>query len=486
LVIAVVSPHRREDIDACQYDVERFEQKLPTKKKETCQDGSVKWKRKHENVPGEGCNLNNNVDSPAKSTPAFLSDGISFFNRQQRDWKVTVARTSMDKLAYQMVFPYLSIYIVALGASAIQLGIVNSIGMVIAGLFGPFTGWFIDRIGPKKIYLAGITFMAICYLTYGLAKSWGVTIIAMIAYWMGFSTSIHSCATICGNCLVNRDRATGMMVCETVTAGLLGMAGPIVATWLVSQLGGVNPAGIRPLFFSGLIITIGTFVLVLTQLSNQKWTETYASRTNLFKEISQVFKNGKHLKRWIVIAGVAQLPIGMVFPFSQVFAYKVKGANEFILGAMVTGAALSSILFAVPLGRLADRVGRKKALFVTIPLFLFSNLILILAPTPAFLVLAGILQGFYFIGAPIAAAIERELVPAEHMGRWTGITRFFKMIFSGILALTAGIIWDKFGPQYIFITFISIELLVRLPLLISIPETLNKRFKSKGDVVLKS
>jgi MFS family permease len=328
--------------------------------------------------------------------------------------------------------------------------------------------------------------MAVCYLTYGLAQNWGVTMIAMIAYWLGFSTSIHSCATICGNCLVNRDRATGMMICETVTAGLLGMAGPIIGTWLVSQLGGINPKGIRPLFFSGLIITMGTFVVVLTQLSGRKWTNPNANRTSLFKGISQVFKSGKNLKRWIVISAVTQLPIGMVFPFSQVFAHQVKGANEFILGAMVTGSALSSIVFAIPLGRLADRVGRKKVLFVTIPLFLLSNLMLILAPAPAFLVLAGILQGFHYIGSPIAAAIERELVPAEHMGRWIGITRFFKMLFSGILALTAGIIWDKFGPQYIFITFISIELLIRLPLLISIPETLNRRFKSKEDVVLSS
>ncbi len=418
--------------------------------------------------------------------PDFLSNGISFLKRQQRDWKVTVARTSMDRLAYQMVFPYLSVYIVALGASATQLGIVNSIGMMIAGLLSPFTGWFIDRVGPKKIYLVGIIFTGACYLTYGLAQSWGTTIIAMIAYWLGYSTSIVSCATICGNCLVNRDRATGMMICETVTAGLLGMAGPIMATWLVSRLGGVNPNGIRPLFFSGLIITIATFVLVLTQLSNQKWTRV-CTKTSLSKEISQVFKAGRHLKRWIVIAAVTQLPIGMVFPFSQVFAYKVKGANEFILGAMVTGSALSSIVFAIPLGRLADRTGRKKVLFFTaIPLFLLSNLILISAPGPAFLALAGILQGFYFIGAPIAGAIERELVPAEHMGRWVGITRFSKMILSAILALAAGIIWDRFGPQYIFVTFIGIELLIRVPLLISIPETLNKRFQSKEDAVLSS
>ena len=102
---------------------------------------------------------------------------------------------------------------------------------------------------------------------------------------------------------------------------------------------------------------------------------------------------------------------------------------------MVTGSALSSIVFAIPLGRLADRIGRKKVLFITIPLFLLSNLILISAPGSTFLVLAGILQGFYYIGAPIAGAIERELVPAEYMGRWIGINRFSKMIFSAILKL---------------------------------------------------
>jgi MFS family permease len=182
-------------------------------------------------------------------------DMLTFLTRQERDWKITVARTSLDKLAYQMVFPYLSIYIIALGASATQLGIVNSTGMIIAAFFGPFTGWLIDRIGPKKIYLIGIALMAASYLFYGLAQNWEITILAMITYWLGFSTSIHSCATICGNCLVNQDRATGMMICETVAAGLLGMAGPILATWLVSIYGGVNTIGIRPLFYAGLIIT---------------------------------------------------------------------------------------------------------------------------------------------------------------------------------------------------------------------------------------
>lgn len=427
--------------------------------------------------------MNDPIEPYAGPLPAFLRSGLSFLKRQHRDWKITVLRTSLERLSYQMVFPYLSIYIVALGATGTQLGIVNSTGMLIAGICGPFTGWFIDRIGPKKIYLIGIGFLAVSYLTYGLAQSWEITVIAMIGYWLGFSTSNHSCSTICGNCLVNRDRATGMLICETVAAGFLGMAGPMVATWLVALYGGVNTVGIRPLFFAGLLITIVSFAIVWSQLSGQKWVKAGSQRPHLLRDISEVLKGGPHLKKWLVIGAITQMPLGLVFPFTQVFAYQVKGANELVLGAMVTGSALASILFAVPLGRLADRIGRKRVLYISIPLFWLSNLVLIFATSPALLILAGILQGFYFIGAPVAASIERELVPPEQMGRWVGINRFCKMSLSAILALSAGIIWDRIGPQYIFILFIAVDLLVRMPLLISIPETLHHRIRQgpEGD-----
>ncbi len=405
----------------------------------------------------------------------FSAKGISFLKRQEHDWKVTVVRTSLDRFAYQMVYPYLAIYIMALGATATQLGIVNSVAMLVAGIFGPLVGWLIDRNGPKKIYLVGIGLLAVSYFTYGIARSWTITLAAMVAYWLGFSVSLQSCATVCGNCLQNKDRATGMTICETVAAGLLGMAGPMLGAWLITTLGGAKASGIRPLFFLGLVTTIGTMFIVLTQLSNRRWGSADGAKTNIFRDIHRVLKEGRSLKRWLVIASIGYLPLGMVFPFSQVFAHDIKGASTFVLGAIVTGSALAAIAFAVPMGRLADKVGRKKVLYITIPLFWASNLILVWAPSPAFLITAGILQGFYLVGAPISAAMERELVPAEQMGRWIGIARFFRMLTSGCLAFISGVIWDKIGPQYVFLAFVGLDLIFRMPLLISMPETLNWR-----------
>ncbi len=402
-----------------------------------------------------------------------VGQGISFIGRQPRDWRVTVARTSLDRFVYQMIFPYLSIYIVALGATATQLGAINSAGMVAAALLGPSTGWLIDRAGTKRVYLTGIGMLVVCYLTYSLAQNWTMALVAMVAYWLGYSTSILGCATVCGNCLVSRDRATGMMICETVAAGLLGMAGPLVGAWLVANSGGVDVEGIRPLFFVAIAVTVGTFMLVQGKLSDRRWANVRGAPRGMFRDLHQVLRDGRHLKRWLVLSSTGQLPLAMVFPFSQVYAHEVKGADAYTLGAMVTACAVTSIIFAIPLGRLADRAGRKTVTYVVMPLFWISNFLLVWAPNSAFLIGAGGLQGFFYISGPIAAAMERELVSAGQMGRWLGITRFVRMLFSALMAMVAGVMWDRVGPQYVFLAFVAVDLLVRLTLLIGMPETLR-------------
>ena len=416
--------------------------------------------------------------SPSRPTAGAGGPMLAFLRRQQRDWVVTVVRTSLDRLAYQMVFPYLSIYIIALGATATQLGLVNALGMLVAGLAGPFTGWLIDRHGPRSFYLAGIALLAVAYLPYALAQSWGITILAMTAYWLGYSISGHSCATICGNCLANQDRATGMTICETVAAGLLGIVGPILGTVIVVSSGHVDAGAIRPLFFIAFAITVCSFLFILTQLSGRRWGARGTGRA-VFRDLGVVLREGQHLKRWLAIAAIGQLPVGMVFAFSSVYAHEVKGADAVVLGAMAAAAAVGSIALAVPLGRVADRIGRKRVLYATIPLFSLSCIVLVWAPGPLALVLAGALQSFFYIGGPIAAAMERERVPAAHMGRWIGIARVVKMLTSATLVLVAGAIWDRLGPEYVFLAFVAIDLGVRLPLLVSMPETLGIRFSAQ-------
>jgi MFS family permease len=419
------------------------------------------------------------LPAPAEAQLVSRAAFAAFLRRQERDWRVTVARTSLDRLAYQMVFPYLSVYIVALGATATQLGLVNSLAMLISGLAGPFVGWLIDRHGPRPFYLAGIGLLAVSYLTYALAQSWVITIAAMTVYWIGFSVSGHSCATICGNCLANQDRATGMMVCETVGGGLVGIVAPLLGALIVSSSGAIDPDAVRPLFVIAFGITLVTFVLVYTQLSRRHWGVPGPARA-IFRDLRDVMSQGRYLKRWLLIGAVGQLPVGMVFAFSQVYAHEVKGADAMVLGLMTAAAALGSILLAIPLGRLADRVGRKRVLYLTIPLFGLSCLVLVWAPGPIALVAAGALQSFFYIGGPVAAAMERELAPASQMGRWIGINRVVRMVLGALMVLVAGLLWDHVGPASVFLVFVAIDLGIRLPLLATMPETLDMQLAGSG------
>ena len=382
---------------------------------------------------------------------------------------------------YNLVAPYLSVYTMELGASATQLGLVNSIGMASAGLVAPIIGSIIDRRGVRQIYLIGIALLAVSYLTYAVAGTWGIALVAMAAYWLGKGLSGQSCSTICGNSIRNEDRATAMSLCETLAAGVLGMLAPLVGAALVARFGGVNASGMRPLFFVSLGGTLGTFAMIYFFLPNCRWSDGAPRSRHLFRDLVRVIRSGEKLGRWLVIDAIGFLPMGMVIPFAQPFAHDVKGADELVLGMMITAFALTPLLLGIPVGRIADRIGRKRVLYVTIPLSWLSGVALILAPNSGVLVLSGVLLGFTTISAVTAGAMSYELVPKEHMGRWLGISSLFRMLLGAAAASLAGLIWDHVGPAYVFLTVIALELLLRMPLLITMPETLHRSHSANGE-----
>lgn len=407
-----------------------------------------------------------------------------FWKAQNKDWKITVFRTSIERLGYQIIYPYLSLYIIALGATKSQLGTITSLGMLMSGLLGPYIGKYIDKNGAKNIYMFGISMLLLSYLIYANAPSWQFCVAAMVIYYFGQGISGQSCATICGNCLRTCDRARGMLVCESLTAGFLGMIGPMIAVFLLNNVIGANPEAataeeLHWLFFVSAAFTLFSLIVVAKYLGNERWA-TKNSNKSAFRDGIEIIKTNVNARKWILIGAIANLPTAMVLPYVQVFAGEVKGASVAVLGYMVTASALTSTLFGYPVGALADRFGRKKVLFVTIPLFWLSNILLIIAPNPFTLVIAGMLQGFFHITAPLAGAVQRELVNQEVMGVWIGFTKLTNAIASAVMAIVAGVLYDKVGPMWCFLIFIGLDAFIRMPLLASIPETLGKQSQIKS------
>ena len=285
---------------------------------------------------------------------------------------------------------------------------------------------------------------------------------------------------VCAAELPNEGRATGRGLCRTLSS-TVAIVTPMLAAGLVSLSGGINLGGLRPLYAIQIIIFVGIFVLLLTRLSgSHSGDPSRAQRLDSRQIVSgfgQVFKNGPDVVRLMLVMGLMELPWTVAGPFMPLYAHEFKGADEFILGGISTASAIVPLLASIPLGRLADRHGRKRLLFAIAPLAYVANLCLIFAPTSGtgalvFLLLYGVLFGFNSISMALTSSMAAEIMPKNQMGRWIGIISLFRGLLGIPAPLIGGLIWEHIGPQYTFLAAIAIDLFFRLPLLALVRETL--------------
>ena len=388
-----------------------------------------------------------------------------------------LGRRALHGLASSLSGQYNSIYATLLGADPVQLGSLQSAGNAIGALAAVAAGWFIDYYSLKKVFLLGTVMLAASSLLYFVAPHWAWLYAGIILYYLGMRITCTACTVTCAEELPNEERATGRGLCRTLAAPV-AIVTPLLAAWLISQFGGISVRGIRPLFMVQVLIFVGIFVLLLTQLSSSRSSEVSGDDRHILSSFRQVFKHGPDTMRLVLVMGLMELPWTIAGPFMPVYAHEFKGANEFALSGIYMAIAVVPMLASIPLGRLADHYGRKKLLFAIAPLAYVANLCLVFAPASGtgawlFLLLYGMLFGFNSISIALASSMTAEIMPKEQMGRWIGIISLFCSLLGIPAPIIGGLIWEHIGPQYVFLVAIAIDVLLRLPLLASVRETLH-------------
>ena len=403
-----------------------------------------------------------------------ISGAREFIVRQKHNYRVAITRAAAGNFLANLTAQYDSIYTVALGADPVQLGTVSSIGSGIGALISIPVGWLVDRYGLKRFYLLGIGLLAGGMLTYALAPNWQTIIPAAILLAVSMRLIGTGCSVICADSLRNEDRATGQNLCGTLSS-IASMLSPLIAAHLITVFGGISVEGIRPLYyirFAGYGLIFFFIAAQLREPEREGMIEAGAG-SSFLSAFRQLFKERDVLRRWIVVAALTQLPMVMTAPFLQVFAHEVKGADQYILGAMSTARIALYLLFGIPMGRLADKIGRKRVIYLLMPLWYASNLLLVFSPNMVFLVIAAALQSFYSISSVVTSSMSLELVPVGQMGRWSGLLGLFRGLVSIPAPVIGGLIWRELGPAYVFILPLMADLFLKFPLLITVPETLR-------------
>jgi ACS family glucarate transporter-like MFS transporter len=407
------------------------------------------------------------------NSEGLLSKGVHFLTKQEKAFNVNMIRRSVENFANLLVQQYQSIYLISLGANSIQVGLANSLAGVGTTLTSLPAGWAIDRYGLKKTFYFGTIFMAIGSLLFGLATNWLLTIPALFIFTLAIKVNQTSCPVVCGSSLINEDRAVGMQLCDSL-ASISGILAPIVGAAVIALSGGLNATGIRPLFFIQLAVIVFEFLLVAIWFSDPKSRLNRKVGLGIQDGVREVLKKGVAVKRFLLYQSIQMVPFYLNAIYIPLYAAQVKSADPFTIGGMATASLLVPLLLSIPVGRLADRFGRKKMVFLCMPLYALSLVLLAIAPVGGslILILAGVFQGFYTLGIVTGNAMRAELVPISLLGSWSGLLGLFGGVVGIIVPISAGLLWNVVNPTSVLLMLIASTVLAG-GALATIPETLN-------------
>lgn len=392
---------------------------------------------------------------------------MAFIRRQKRPFKVNIVRNILQNFSLGLTYQYQSVYISELGASAMELGYVNSVGGLASTLVTLPVGWLADKYGIKRILLTALPLMAVGYAVFGLAQGWEITMAALVLASMSAAMAMTVCPMICGNTLESSERATGMQLCDTLAA-LPRVVAPVVAAFIISRFGGLSAEGIRPLYWLQTLGIVAASAVIYFWFQNPI-APGAGGRRSLTEGVARILEEGTTVKRWILYQVISAFPMYMAI-YVPLYAREFKLADQYTLGMMDTGYYLVVTLIAIPSGLIADRIGRRRLIAMVTPLYCASMLLLVYANSSPVLILSGLLSGFNFVSGVTAGAMSVELMPRELLGSWFGLNGLFRGLVNMSSPLLGGLIWNRLGPEYVFI-FLAVSQMLKLAILWTVPET---------------
>jgi len=407
---------------------------------------------------------------------------LSFFRGLDRRFKVMLVAIGFYSWTSRLPSQYNQLYATALGANPVELGSLNSLGGLVNSLISAPLGWLIDKYGVKKLIILGLALSAAVSGIYGCAVNWWMLIPAIILTQISMRMIMPLTDIIIVETTKSKERSLAMGFSRTIWA-IPSIFAPMTAAIIVLYFGGINAQGIRPLYFMQLativfIILFVTFMLkpLPTQFSAKKSKpKRDPEKISLIEDFKELLKSERWLKHWAAIMSLRQFGMSIAMPFIPLWMVQMKGADPYILGTLGTLSVVTSALLQIPMGRLADKIGRKKVFLMLRPFSYLGNILLIYAPNPEALIIVGILGTTGLMGGIDGVSfipfitMYWESVSAEKRGRLFGFTGIFS-IFSVFASILGGFMWQAGYAELVLILPVLIEIVIVMPVLLRIPD----------------
>ncbi len=284
------------------------------------------------------------------------------------------------------------------------------------------TGRLGDRVGPKNVYLAGLTVFTLASLWCGITDSIEGLIVARVVQGLGASMMTPQTMAVITRIFPAHERGKAMSLWGA-TAGVATLVGPILGGVLVDSLGWewiffVNiPVGVV-----GLVLALRLVPTLETHAHRFDWLGVALSGVGMFALVFGIQEG--HSYDWGRIAGFVSVPL-------------LIGGGLVVLVLFVVWQARNRKEPLVPLSLFADRNFSLASVAIStmgfsvtalgFPFMLYAQLVLGMSPTRSALLLA-----------PMAVM---TLVLAQPVGRLSDRVHPRVLVGAGFLVSMVALLW---------------------------------------------
>ncbi len=399
---------------------------------------------------------------------------------------VTLSQTLFMFTAF-LWWPYRSLYILELGGTKEQLGLLLMLETLSGILFQLPGGILADRLGRKKLLVVSSGIRLFAPLVFLYSASWVHTAPGFILTSAGM-LGFPALNALIAESIPQKNRGSGIAMYRTVTSM------PMIVT---SLMGGVIMdyfgiiRGCRYVLIASAVVSL--FSIAIRWRYIEETLEPTGVRSRSEGPKKGVIQGLGSMPRdvWVLtgVAAISAIALRLMMSFMVVYAIEEVGLTTTQWGLIGTGASIITTLLTTPSGMLGDRIGRKQIIVTSRILGSFSvigftfsqgfwHIAAVRATGATGRGLGGV--GWGPIGGPVWQALIADLTPPEERARMMGLMGTISSLVSTPSSWAGGYMYDNISPALPFTVSFVIDM-IGTALFILLFKEKRKRLPPEGE-----
>ena len=349
-------------------------------------------------------------------------------------------------MASEMLYPVMPMYLTGvLGASMLELGLLEGAAEAVASFLKAFFGRLSDTLGKRAPFVVGgYTLSALSKPIPGLFPFFSAVAAARIADRLGKAVRTAARDALLAG-YAPKDRQGTVFGFHRAMDTLGAAIGPALALLYLAW----HPGDYVPLFFIAFAPSLGASAL--TFLVRDIGVEKKSANGDIPLRFREVLRSSRSLK--LIFAAVFVFALANSSDVFLIMRARQLGFSE---TASIGAYILYNLLYAAlsyPLGRLADRIGKKHTFEFGLIVFALTYLCFAVADSAHALVVAGfVLYAVYAAASEsIIKAWISDLTPAALKGTAFGMLTMLMSVGAIAASTAGGYLWDAVSPSAPFL-----------------------------------